>query len=100
MSGQVLAQLMAQASEGRADLVTLRAIAEEAGEQAATRALARAGLSDEAARADMAELRELLGAWRYARASAWRLVWGWLLKVVGALVLASIAVRLGWEARP
>ena len=75
-------------------------VAEEAGEQAATRALTRLGPHDEAARADMAELRELLTAWRDARRSAWRLVWGWLLRLVGALVLAGIAVRLGWEARP
>lgn len=36
----VLAQLLAQGRQEGADLATLRAIAEEAGEQAATRALA------------------------------------------------------------
>ena len=57
MDGHVLAQLMAQGAERGADLVTLRAIAEEAGELGATRALARLGLSDERARGDVAELR-------------------------------------------
>jgi len=96
----VLAQLMRQAAEAGADLVTLRAIAEEAGEQAATRALARAGLSDEAARADMAELRELLAAWRDARRGAWRAVFAWIGRAVVAVLLAAIAMRLGWEERP
>lgn len=45
MSGAVLAQLIGQAADKGADLVTLRAIAEEAGELGATRALKRLGLS-------------------------------------------------------
>ncbi|PNB46219.1 hypothetical protein C1X73_34880, partial [Pseudomonas sp. FW305-130] len=61
MSGAVLAQLMAQGAGEGADLNTLRAIAEEAGELAASRAMARLGLDDAAAAKDMAELRELLG---------------------------------------
>ena len=69
---EVLAQLMRQAGERGADLVTLRAIAEEAGELGATRALTRAGLADEGAKGDLAELRELLGAWRDAKRSAWK----------------------------
>jgi hypothetical protein len=93
----VLAQLMAQAAERGADLVTLRAIAEEAGEQAASRALARAGLSDEAARADMAEMRELLSAWRDAKRGVARAVFAWIGRAVVALLLAGIAVRLGWD---
>ncbi|HEY0018764.1 MAG TPA: DUF6127 family protein, partial [Longimicrobium sp.] len=64
MSGAVLAQLMAQAGERGAELVTLRAIAEEAGELGATRALTRLGLADDKAGRDMAELRALLEAWR------------------------------------
>jgi len=96
----ILAQLMRQAAEDGADLVTLRAIAEEAGEHAAGRALARAGLSDEAARADMAELRALLVAWRDAKREAWRAVFAWIGRGVVAVVLAGIAVRLGWEGWP
>ena len=60
--GSVLAELMAQGVREGTDLVTLRAIAEEAGELGATRALARMGLSDERAQADVKELRELLTA--------------------------------------
>lgn len=61
--GAVLAQLIGQAEGRGADLATLRAIAEEAGELGAARALKRLGLDDPAAAKDMAELRELLGAW-------------------------------------
>ncbi len=64
MDGAVLAQLMRQGAERGVDLVTLRAIVEEAGELGAARALARVALSDERAREDVAELRELLAAWR------------------------------------
>ena len=88
--GAVLAQLMAQASERGAELVTLRAIAEEAGELGATRALTRRGLAGERAARDMAELRELLAAWRDAKKSAWKSVFGWLC----ALLLAVLAVKL------
>lgn len=90
--GAVLAQLMAQAAERGAELVTLRAIAEEAGELGATRALTRLGLADERAARDMAELRELLAAWRDAKKSAWKSVFGWLC----ALLLAVLAVKLGF----
>ena len=50
MSGAVLAQLMAQTAEGGADLVALRAIAEEAGELGARWALSRLRLEDVALR--------------------------------------------------
>ena len=97
---EVLAQLMRQAADGRADLVTLRAIAEEAGELGATRALTRLGLADEAARGDLAELRELLAAWRDAKRSALKAVGqavaGWVARLLGALLLAGLAVRLGF----
>ena len=56
----VLAQLIGQAAGEGADLATVRAIAEEAGDLGAARALARLGLEDAAAGKDMAELRELL----------------------------------------
>ena len=72
----VLAQLMAQAAREGADLATMRGIAEEAGELSAMRALTRLGLADEAARGDLAELRELLGAWRDAKRSAWKAAFG------------------------
>jgi len=96
MSGEVLAQLMAQAAREGADLATMRAVAEEAGELSATRALTRLGLADEAARGDLAELRDLLGAWRDAKRSAWKAAAGWCLRLAGALLLTGIAVKLGF----
>ena len=91
----MLAGLIAQAAAGGGDLVTLRAIVEEASEVGAGRALARLGLSDEAAQDDLDELRELLGAWRAAKASAWKAAIEWIVRGVFALLLIGIAVRLG-----
>lgn len=68
----------------------------EAGELGATRALERLGLADAGAARDMGELRDLLRAWRDAKASAWKAAWGWVLRVFWALVLAGLAVRLGF----
>ena len=93
---EVLAHLFAQGRGEGADIATLRAIAEEAGELGASRALARLGLSDAAAEKDMAELRELLGAWRDAKRSVWKALIGWAARMVLALVLVGLAVRLGF----
>jgi len=95
-AGAVLAQLMAQASERGADVATLRGIAEEAGELGATRALTRLGLSDEGAGADVAELRELLKAWRDAKRSAWKALVAWVARMACALLLVGLAVKLGF----
>jgi hypothetical protein len=89
------AHLLAQAQSGACDLVTLRALVEEASELGARRALARLGLADEDARADMTELRELLKAWRDAKSSAWKAVIGWCVRGGLALLLIGIAVKLG-----
>jgi len=72
-----------------------QALLEAASELGARRALARLGLSDEAARDDMNELRELLRAWRDAKASARHAVIGWIVRVMLATVLLGIAVKLG-----
>lgn len=96
--GTVLAQLMAQAGQEGASLSTLRAIAEEAGELGASRALERLGLADAAAGADMAELRELLRAWRDAKRSAVKAVAGWVVRMLLALVLVGVAVKTGFWA--
>lgn len=106
----VLAQLIAQAAaggaaepaernaRGGADATAWRAIVEEAGMLGATRALARLGLEDARAAADMAELRELLAAWRDAKRSLWKAVLGWAAKTLLVVVLAGLAVKLGfWE---
>ena len=91
----MLAALMAQAQSGGTDLVTLRAIVEEASEVGARRVLDRLGLGDENAQDDLDELRDLLGAWRAAKTSAWKAAVDWFVRVVGALLLIGIAVRLG-----
>ena len=91
----MLAGLIAQAALDGGDLVTLRAIVEEASEVGAGRALARLGLSDEAAQDDLDELRELLGAWRAAKASAWKAAAGWLARIALAALLVGMAVELG-----
>ena len=90
----LLASLMAQAEGRGADLVTLRALVEESSQAGARRALAQLGLDDDRARRDMDELRELLGAWRDAKRSARRAVVAWATRVVLALLLIGIAVRL------
>ena len=91
----MLARLVAQAEERGADLVTLRAIIEEATDMGAERVLLRMGLGDAGAQNDLDELRELLRAWRDAKASAWRALVGWFVRGVLAVLLIGIAVRLG-----
>jgi Family of unknown function (DUF6127) len=85
----------AQADLRASDPLTLRALIEEAAARGATKALAELGLSDEDARSDMTELRELLGAWRDAKASARKAAIGWLVRGCLALVLIGLAVKLG-----
>lgn len=94
----ILASLMAQAREEGAELVTLRAIVEEASALATDRALERLGLGDPGAEGDLVELRELLQAWRDAKTSAWKAFVDWMIRGVLALLLVGIAVRLGvWK---
>jgi Family of unknown function (DUF6127) len=73
----------------------LQALLEQASETGAQRALARLGLSDEGASKDMTELRELLSAWRDAKRSARKAAIGWVVRMVLALVLIGLAVKLG-----
>ena len=91
----VLAHLARQAEGTGADLVTVRALVEEASEAGAERALGRLGLNDPKARRDMDELRELLQAWRDAKKGAVAQVAGWLMRVVLALIVLGMAVRAG-----
>lgn len=94
----LLASLMAQARQEGAELVTLRAIIEEASTLAADRALERLGLGDSGAEGDLGELRELLRAWRDAKTSAWKALIDWIVRGALALLLIGIAVRLGaWD---
>ena len=92
---ELLARLVAQGEGRGADLVTLRAMIEEASELGAGRALCRLGLDDEHAARDMAELRELLGAWRDAKASARHALIGWVVRMVLALTVLGLAIRVG-----
>jgi len=91
----MLTALIAQAQVNGTDLVTLRAIVEEASELGADRVLDRLGLDDENAQGDIDELRELLVAWRAAKASAWKAAVDWVVRGLLALLLIGIAVRLG-----
>lgn len=90
----LLASLMAQAESRGVDLITLRALVEEASQTGARRALGALGLDDVRARRDMDELRELLSAWRDAKRSAWKAVGAWIMRLALALVLIGLAVKL------
>ena len=92
---KMLAQLMRQAEARGCDLITLRALIEEACEAGAARALGRLGLEDVSAAKDMAELRELLSAWRDAKKSARKAVIGWVVRGCLVLLLLGLAVKLG-----
>jgi len=91
----MIARLIAQAEDEGADLVTLRAIVEEASDLGAQRVLYRMGLDDETAHGDLIELRQLLRAWRDAKASAWRAAINWIVRGALALLLLGIAWRAG-----
>jgi hypothetical protein len=94
----MLARLMAQAQGEGASLTTLRALAEEASEAGAERALGRLGLNDAGARGDLGELRQLIGAWRDAKRTARNEVVNWLVRIALALLLMGLAVKLGLVA--
>lgn len=91
----MVAQLMRQAEGEGAALVTLRALVEEASELGADRALASLGLKEPGARRDMDELRELLQAWRDAKKSAWAAVVTWAVRILLALLVLGMAVKMG-----
>ncbi len=93
----MLARLIAQASSTGGDLVTLRAIVEEASELGAERVLNRMGLDDAKAHEDLSELRQLLAAWRDAKRSAWRAIVSWALRGGLALLLIGLAYRFGFS---
>ena len=95
MTGDVLARLMAQSEARGVDLITLRALVEEASQAGASRALGARGLDDPRARRDMDELRELLSAWRDAKRSARQAAVSWAVRIVLAALLAGMAVKLG-----
>ena len=81
MKEEMLARLVAQAQGQVADMVTIRALIEEA--------------SDLGAETDVRELRELLSAWRDAKKAARGAVIGWIVRIGMALVLLGVAVKVG-----
>ncbi len=85
----------AAGASGAADAALLRAVVEEASELGARRALARLGLADEAARGDIGDLRQLLGAWRDAKTSARKAAVDWAVRALLALLVLGLAVKLG-----
>jgi hypothetical protein len=89
----MLARLLSQAAAEGCELVTLRAIVEEASELGARRTLAGLGLDDDGAPGDLIALRQLLRAWRDA--SAWKAAVEWVVRGVLAMLLIGIAWRLG-----
>jgi len=91
----MVARLVAQAEDQGAELVTLRAMIEEASELGAERVMARMGLNDPTAHADFAELRQLLQAWRDAKAAAWKAVAAWVVRAALALLLLGLVLRTG-----
>jgi len=91
----MLARLMAQAEARGAELVTLRALVEEASQAGAERALGAIGLNEPGARRDMDELRELLQAWRDAKRSARAALVGWAVRIGLALLVLGMAVKMG-----
>ena len=95
MGDALMARLMAQAEGRGVDLVTLRALVEEASQSGATRALGALGLDDARARRDMDDLRELLSAWRDAKRSARQAVVSWVVRIALAALLIGIAVKTG-----
>jgi hypothetical protein len=92
----MLTALLGQAAAEGGDLITLRAIVEEASEVGAERVLRRIGLGDKGAEKDIDELRELLAAWRAAKAAAWKAAIAWIVRAAFALLLIGLAVRFGF----
>lgn len=95
MGRDMLACLMEQAEAEGASFITVRALAEEASEIGAWRAMERLGLADRGAREDIGELRQLLDAWRDAKRTARNEVIGWAIRILLALLLLGLAVKMG-----
>ncbi|GAA4005139.1 hypothetical protein GCM10022211_16690 [Sphingomonas humi] len=94
----LLAQLIASAEGQPVNYMMLQAMVEEASNAGARRALTSLGLEDERARRDMDELRELLGTWRDVKKSAWQTVARWVVRVMLAALMVSIAYQSNLRA--
>lgn len=89
-----LSRLLKTAEYQGANVGTLEAIIARAAEEGASRALARCGLHDDQAGADIRELRGLLDAWRDTKRTARRTLIHWLFYCLLMAILAGVAVRL------
>ena len=98
-NANVLARLIEQARDEGADLVTLRALIEEASEVGAQRALDRIGLTDSRARADLGEMREMLEAWRDAKRTVRNTIVAWAVRIGLAVLVLGLAVKVGFIGR-
>lgn len=90
---ELLTKLIASAEGQPVNFVVLQAVVEEASNAGARRALALLGLEDKTARRDMDELRELLGTWRDVKKSAWQAVARWIVRILLAALMVSIAYQ-------
>ena len=70
----------------------LDAMLEDAAERGARRALEKVGLHDAQAGKDVAELRDLLEAWRDTKTTARRTVVKWAIGVVLLAIVAGVAL--------
>jgi hypothetical protein len=70
----------------------LDAMLEDAAERGARRALEKVGLHDAQAGKDVAELRDLLEAWRDTKTTARRTVVKWVIGVVLLAIVAGVAL--------
>jgi len=89
-----LATLAAGMESEGAHKESIAALVEAASERGAMEALHRLGLEDEHAGHDIRELRTLLEAWHDAKRTAWRSIVRWVVTLVFALVIASLALKL------
>jgi hypothetical protein len=80
------------------DHAALQAMCDSAAEKGANAALARIGLTDEAAAKDVRDLRDLIAGWRDVRQVVIRTVVKWItLGVLGALAAGA---WLQWGQKP
>ncbi|GEQ97062.1 hypothetical protein JCM17844_06990 [Iodidimonas gelatinilytica] len=90
----ILTALVEQAQAQGANSPTLRALVEEASERGAMRVLRHVGLEDEQALRDVCELRDLLGAWRVARRTAWHTIVRWVITGLMLAIVAGLTLKL------
>ncbi len=94
LTSATLAHVCEQLLQHGAEPMAVRALIEEASDLGAMRALARIGLHDADAGADIHDVRALLEAWRTAKSSAWKALVSWCVKLTVAGLLLGLALHL------